>query len=263
VGGGVEGRAEEALERMSAGFRRGALRWGVGRVGGMWRRAVCAQAAEGKASNPMRAIQIDKVVLNISVGESGDRLTFASKVLEQLTGQKPLESKGAWGERRGRRGGARQLGRGARAAARGMEGRGGLELCVCVCVCAARYTVRQFGIRRNEKIATHVTVRGEKAMDLLDRGLKVKDYELNWGNFSDTGCFGFGIKEHIDLGVKYDPSTGIFGMDFFIILKRPGARVARRKHATGRVGAPHRVTKEEAQAWFKETFKGILTDRTS
>ncbi len=39
----------------------------------------------------------------------------------------------------------------------------------------ARYTVRSFGIKRNEKIATHVTVRGEKAEELLERGLKVKD----------------------------------------------------------------------------------------
>jgi hypothetical protein len=34
----------------------------------------------------------------------------------------------------------------------------------------ARYTVRTFGIRRNEKIATWVTVRGEKAMQLLVSG---------------------------------------------------------------------------------------------
>lgn len=39
--------------------------------------------------------------------------------------------------------------------------------------CPARYTVRSFGIRRNEKIAVHVTLRGEKAMEILDRGLKV------------------------------------------------------------------------------------------
>ena len=31
----------------------------------------------------------------------------------------------------------------------------------------ARYTVRSFAIRRNEKIACSVTVRGEKAMQLL------------------------------------------------------------------------------------------------
>ena len=41
-----------------------------------------------------------------------------------------------------------------------------------------RYTVRSFGIRRNEKIACYVTIRGEKAMQLLESGLKVKEYEL-------------------------------------------------------------------------------------
>jgi large subunit ribosomal protein L11e len=30
----------------------------------------------------------------------------------------------------------------------------------------------------------------------------VKEYELLRRNFSETGCFGFGIQEHIDLGMK-------------------------------------------------------------
>ena len=33
--------------------------------------------------------------------------------------------------------------------------------------------MRSFGIRRNEKIAVHCTVRGAKAEEILDRGLKV------------------------------------------------------------------------------------------
>ena len=36
----------------------------------------------------------------------------------------------------------------------------------------------------------------------------MKEYELKRKNFSNTGSFGFGIQEHIDLGLKYDPSTG-------------------------------------------------------
>lgn len=77
-----------------------------------------------------------------------------------------------------------------------------LILTLFFCQLTARYTVRSFGIRRNEKIACYVTVRGEKAMQLLESGLKVKEYELLRRNFSDTGCFGFGIQEHIDLGIK-------------------------------------------------------------
>ena len=39
----------------------------------------------------------------------------------------------------------------------------------------------------------------------------MREYELLRRNFSDSGNFGFGINEHIDLGIKYDPSTGIYG----------------------------------------------------
>ena len=65
--------------------------------------------------------------------------------------------------------------------------------------------------------------------------------------------------EHIDLGVKYDPATGIFGMDFYVVLARAGYRVARRKHTHARVGPSHRVTREEAQQWFVSKFEGMLS----
>merc|ERR1712070_886747 len=122
----------------------------------------------------------------------------------------------------------------------------------------ARYTVRSFGIRRNEKIAVHVTVRGEEAEELLRRGLRVKEFELRKKNFSNNGNFGFGIDEHIDLGIKYDTNTGIFGMDFYVILGRAGKRVARRKHAKGKFGKHQRITAEDAKQWFTEKMGGTV-----
>ena len=91
--------------------------------------------------------------------------------------------------------------------------------------------------------------------------MKVKEYELRRKNFSETGNFGFGIQEHIDLGAGYDPGIGIFGMDFYVVMGRPGARVARRRQHRTRIGYPHRIKKENTMAWFKQRFVGIILVR--
>jgi large subunit ribosomal protein L11e len=105
----------------------------------------------------------------------------------------------------------------------------------------AAYTVRQFGIRRNEKIAVHVIIRGPKAEAVLECGLtgKMKEYELRRRDFSEMGNFGFGIQEHIDLGELYDPAIGVFG---YAVIGRAGALVAKRKMKRVRIGTKDRVS---------------------
>ncbi|KAL0619008.1 60S ribosomal protein L11 [Plecturocebus cupreus] len=126
----------------------------------------------------MRELHIHKLCLNICVGEGGDRLIRAAKVLEKLTGQTSMFSK-------------------------------------------SRYTVRSFGIQRNEKIAVHCT-------------------------------------EHIDLGIKYDPSIGIYGLDFHVVLARPDFSIADKKHRRGCIGTKHRISKEEAMSCFQQKYDGII-----
>ncbi|KAF8652003.1 hypothetical protein HU200_062943 [Digitaria exilis] len=61
--------------------------------------------------------------------------------------------------------------------------------------------------------------------------------------------------------VRYDPSTGIYGMDFYVVLERAGYRVARRRRCKSRVGIQHRVTKEDAMKWFQVKYEGVILNK--
>lgn len=162
--------------------------------------------------NIMRSIKIDKVIVHIGVGTSGERLEKARTLLETLTGMKPIEGK-------------------------------------------AKKTIRDFGIRKREPISVRVTLRGNAAVEFLKKALEAVDFKLRASSFDEYGNFGFGIKEHIQLpDVKYDPEIGIFGMDIIVRLSRPGYRVALRKRKRSKIGSKHRVTKEAAIEFMRNTF---------
>ena len=67
----------------------------------------------------------------------------------------------------------------------------------------ARYTVRSFSIRRNEKISTSVTVRGEKAMQLIVSGLlaslayQPRNFPSDSAVLWSTPCYWHGRCAHV------------------------------------------------------------------
>ena len=166
-----------------------------------------------KEENVMKNIHIGKVVMNIGVGKSGDPIERATKVLEEITKQKPRS-------------------------------------------CTAKMSIRDFGIHKGEPIAVMVTLRKERAVDVLKTLLAAKSNQVKASSFDDFGNMSFGIREHIDIpGIRYNPEIGIFGMDVAIALERPGYRISRRSKIPARVGKKHRITKEEAIAFFNDKLQ--------
>jgi large subunit ribosomal protein L5 len=160
----------------------------------------------------MKRIFVDKLVINIGVGKSGEPIEKAKKALTELTGNKP--------------------------AVRG-----------------AKKSVRDFGIHKGEPIGVVVTMRRDQAVDFLKRVIAAKKNVLKASSFDNYGNISIGIHEHIDIpGTKYNPEIGIFGMDVSIVLVRPGYRISRKSRKSAKIGKSHRITKEDAIAFFKQEF---------
>ena len=121
-------------------------------------------------------------------------------------------------------------------------------------VCGAKNTIRDFGIHKGEPIGAMVTLRREKAAEFLKRALAAKGNTIKSSSFDNFGNLSIGIHEHIDIpGTKYDPEIGILGMDVCLALARPGYRVSRKRNKSN-IGKSHRITREDAISFLKQTF---------
>ena len=164
---------------------------------------------------PMSKPRIEKVTINMGVGESGDRLLIGAKVIEEITGQKPVrtlakQTNPAFGIRK-------KLPIGLKVTLRGKKAENFLK---------------------NAFIAFNAA------------GKTLYSY-----SFDSKGNFSFGIPEHIDFpGQKYDPEVGTYGMDICVTFEKPGYRVKRRKSKRNKIPKKHQVKKYEAIEYIKTNF---------
>jgi large subunit ribosomal protein L5 len=160
----------------------------------------------------MREIKVEKVVLNIGVGEGGEKLAKAESVLEKITDQKPART-------------------------------------------YAKSTIRDWGVKKGSPIGCKVTLRGQKAEEILNKLFDAVERRVRKDSFDGQGNFSFGIREHIDIpGISYDPAVGIFGMDVCVSLGRPGYRVKWRRRASRRIPPSHLISEEEAIDFITKKF---------
>ncbi|MHC1599571.1 MAG: 50S ribosomal protein L5 [Candidatus Methanospirareceae archaeon] len=160
--------------------------------------------------NPMRRIEVDKVVINMGVGESGEKLAKAEKLLDSIAGQKSVKR-------------------------------------------TAKRTIQPFSIKKNEAIACKVTLRGDRARDFLKRCFKIQN-TLFKSQFDTYGNFAFGVAEHTDFGIRYDPKVGIYGMDICVSLKRPGYRIQERKLQKKKLPQKQRINRDDVFSFLEDEY---------
>ena len=115
---------------------------------------------------------------------------------------------------------------------------------------------RDLKVRLGAPIGCKATMRNQDDIKtFLTNAFDCRENIIPSWNFDREGNLSFGVRDYTDFpGQKYDPDIGIFGMDITVVLERPGHRVSRRRRAKSKVGMKHRVSADEARAWFVENF---------
>jgi len=136
-----------------------------------------------KYTNDMQIPKLDKIVINMGVGEAvadSKKLQSAVAALTAIAGQKPVATK-------------------------------------------SRKSIAAFKLRENMGIGAKVTLRADRMYEFLDRLVtialpRVKDFRgLNGKSFDGRGNYAMGLKEHIVFPeINYDQIDQMWGMDIVV-----------------------------------------------
>ena len=134
-------------------------------------------------SNEMQIPKLDKIVLNMGIGEAvadSKKANAAMKDLEAIAGQKPVATK-------------------------------------------ARNSIAGFKLREGMVVGAKVTLRKDRMYEFLDRLItialpRVKDFRgLKPTSFDGRGNYAMGLKEHIVFPeINYDQIDQMWGMDIIV-----------------------------------------------
>ena len=134
--------------------------------------------------NVMEVPKLDKIVINMGVGEAKDNakvLESAVNDMETITGQKAVITK-------------------------------------------AKHSIANFKIREGQSIGCKTTLRGDKMYEFLDRLVnlalpRVRDFRgVNPDSFDGRGNYALGIKEQIIFPeIEYDKVDKVRGMDVIVV----------------------------------------------
>ena len=134
-------------------------------------------------TNPMQIPRLEKVIINMGLGDCKDNAKALESAVEELTqiaGQKPLVTK-------------------------------------------ARKSIAQFKLREGQPIGAHTTLRGDRMWEFLDRLLsialpRIRDFRgLNPKSFDGRGNYAMGLKEQIIFQeISYDQIEKVRGMDIIV-----------------------------------------------
>lgn len=118
-----------------------------------------------------------------------------------------------------------------------------------------------WGLRPGLPIGCKLTLRKEKAVEILKRLIEAKDKKLIESQFDDQGNISFGIHEYIDIpGVAYDPKIGIMGLQVCVSLERPGFRIKRRRLEPKKIPKKHQIRREDAIKFIQANFGVTVGD---